>query len=105
MIGAFYNYKLGLDNQLKFRVNNRTGQDYLAETFEINDYYKRDEYIFNFNEEELKFIETYKIEVELKESDFVVGFNTGCSNLYPNKKMTIPQHIYLINKLLEFDKV
>ncbi len=102
---ALYNYELGLNNQLKFRINNRTGQDYLSETFEIKNYYKRDEYVFNFNEEELKFIETYKLEVGLKESDLVVGFNTGCSNLYPNKKMTIPQHIHLINKLLEFGKV
>ena len=29
----------------------------------------------------------------------VVGFNTGCSYLYPNKKMTIDQHVTLIEKL------
>ena len=33
--GAFYNYNLGMDDHLKFRVNQRTGQDYLAETFEL----------------------------------------------------------------------
>jgi len=30
------------------------------------------------------------------------SFNTGCSNLYPNKKMTIEQHVYLINELSKF---
>ncbi len=95
--GAHYNYKLGMDDHFKFRINKRTGQDYLTETFEVD--YKRDEYIFNFTDDELKFIVDYKKEVGISENDFIVGFNTGCSNLYPNKKMTIDQHIYLIDKL------
>src|SRR5690606_17593862 len=100
--GAFYNYNLGMDDHLKFRVNERVGQDYLAETFELE--YNRDEYTFNFTDEELKFIENYKKEIGITDKDFVVGFNTGCSNLYPNKKMTVEQHIYLIRKLLEENK-
>lgn len=100
--GANYNYMLGMDDHLKFKVNQRTGQDYLAETFELE--YKRDEYVFNFTEEELKFIEDYKTSIGISSSDKIVGFNTGCSNLYPNKKMTIEQHIYLIEKLLELKK-
>ncbi len=31
------------------------------------------------------------------------GFNTGCSNFFPNKKMTIEQHIELINILGKYD--
>lgn len=100
--GAHYNYNLGMDDNLKFKLNKRTGQDYLAETFEVD--YKRDDYIFNFTDEELKFIEHYKKEVGITKNDFVIGFNTGCSLLYPNKKMTIDQHIYLIEKLLSLKK-
>ncbi|MEJ5262068.1 MAG: glycosyltransferase family 9 protein [Ignavibacterium sp.] len=100
--GANYNYLLGMDDHLKFKVNQRTGQDYLAETFELE--YKRDEYVFNFTEDELKFIEEYKASVGISSSDKIVGFNTGCSNLYPNKKMTIEQHIYLFENLLELKK-
>ncbi len=96
--GAYYNYNLGMDDHLKFKVNQRTGQDYLAETFELD--YKRDEYIFNFKDEELRFIENYKRESKLRDSDKIIGFNTGCSNLYPNKKMSVGQHIFLINKFL-----
>jgi len=99
---AAYNYKLGMDDHFKFKLNKRTGQDYLAETFELD--YKKDEYIFNFNEEELNFIANYKKEIGITDKDFVVGFNTGCSDLYPNKKMTIEQDIYLIEKLLEKKK-
>ena len=100
--GAYYNYNLGMDDNLKFKVNKRTRQDYLAETFEVD--YKRDDYIFNFTDEELNFINLYKKENGIGKNDFVVGFNTGCSLLYPNKKMTIKQHIYLIEKLLAFNK-
>jgi len=100
--GAYYNYNLGMDDNLKFKVNKRTGQDYLAETFELD--FRNDDYVFNFTEEEKSFIENYKSEVGITEQDFVVGFNTGCSTLYPNKKMTTEQHIYLIQKLLKKKK-
>ncbi len=97
--GAYYNYNLGMDDHLKFKVNKRTGQDYLAETFEIG--YQRDNYVFKFTEEELSFISNYKKSAGIHDNDYVIGFNTGCSELYPNKKMTIEQHVYLIEKLLE----
>lgn len=97
--GAFYNYRLGMDDHLKFKVNKRTGQDYLAETFELD--YNRDEYIFEFTEEEKLFIQSYRKKIGLKQNDKVIGFNTGCSELYPNKKMTIKQHVYLIRQLLK----
>lgn len=96
--GAYYNYNLGMDDHLKFKTNKRTGQNYLAETFELE--YQQDEYIFNFSNEEKLFTSDYKQSVGIKDNDFVIGFNTGCSDLYPNKKMTIEQHIYLVEKLL-----
>ncbi|HSR16595.1 MAG TPA: glycosyltransferase family 9 protein, partial [Ignavibacteriaceae bacterium] len=96
--GAFYNYNLGMDDNLKFRLNKKTGQEYLAESFELP--YQRDEYVFHFNDDEKNFISNYKKEIGINENDFVIGFNTGCSDLYPNKKMSIDQHVYLIEKLL-----
>jgi len=100
--GAYYNYQLGMDDHLKFKVNQRTGQDYLAETFNLE--YELHDYTFNFNDEEKSFIADYKREIGISDSDKVVGFNTGCSNLFPNKKMTIEQHIYLIQKFLDKKK-
>ncbi len=100
--GANYNYKLGIDDNLKFKLNKRTGQDYLAETFELE--YKNEEYVFEFTKDEINFIGEYKEQNGISNNDKVIGFNTGCSNLYPNKKMTIEQHIYLIEKLLDKQK-
>lgn len=99
--GAEYNYRLGMDDHLKFKTNQRLGQDYLAETFDLD--YKRDDYVFNFTESELRFIEEYKKEIGISENDQVIGFNTGCSLLFPNKKMTIEQHVALIEKFLSLD--
>jgi len=96
---AMYNYLMGNDDSLKFRQNQRSGIDIIHETFELD--YQRDEYQFFFTDEEKEFIESYKKEIQYDSSKTYVGFNTGCSTLFPNKKMTIEQHIYLIQKLSE----
>lgn len=101
--GAYYNYNLGLDDKLKFRINQRTGEDYLAETLDLE--YRRDEYIYNFTEEENEFINEYKKSNNILDTDKIVGFNTGCSNLFPNKKMSIEQHIVLIEQLLKYKEL
>ena len=100
--GAEYNYKLGMDDYLKFKINQRTGEDYLAETFNLN--YERNDYVFHFTDNELKFIKDYKNKIDIKDNDEIIGFNTGCSLLYPNKKMTIEQHIALIDKVLSYSR-
>lgn len=97
--GAVYNYRLGMDDHLKFRVNTRTKTDYVAETMEID--YDRSDYVFKFTENELEYIRNFRSLVGIRESDFVVGFNTGCSTLFPNKKMTVDQHIKLIQKFID----
>jgi heptosyltransferase-2 len=95
--GAFYSYVLGNDDQLKFRENKRSGLDILHEAFDLE--YKMDEYSFALNEEEQTFTDNYKKEIKYNPKKIYVGFNTGCSTLFPNKKMTIKQHVHLINEL------
>ncbi|MFH0733676.1 MAG: glycosyltransferase family 9 protein [bacterium] len=100
--GAEYNYLLGMDDNLKFKVNKKTGQEYLADTFDLE--YKRDDYVFNFTAEEIEFVNNYKLQCGILENDEIIGFNTGCSNTFPNKKMTINQHKELITRFLAFDR-
>lgn len=94
---AHENYKLGLDDHLKFRVNQKTVQQIQCEQFKLK--YKRDEYTLVLSPAEKEFCEAYKREMGIESGDLVVGFNTGCSELYPNKRMTIDQHVTLINRL------
>ena len=100
--GAEYNYRLGMDDHLKFKVNQRFGQDYLAETFNLD--YKRDDYIFEFRNDEKEYINNYKKENGISDEDEIIGFNTGCSTLFPNKKMTIEQHVALIERFLSYNR-
>ena len=95
--GAIYSYLLGNNDQLKFRDNKRTGLDIIHEAFELE--YRMDEYLFSFDDEEKSFIDSYKKEVKYDPAKIYVGFNTGCSQLFPNKKMTIKQHAQIINEL------
>lgn len=94
---AMYNYLNGTNDNLKFRENKRSGSDIIHETFGLT--FKRDEYVFNFTDREREFINDYKQQIKFDRKKTYVGFNTGCSNLFPNKKMTVEQHISLINEL------
>jgi ADP-heptose:LPS heptosyltransferase len=97
--GASYNYRLGLDDSLKFRENTRTRQEYVAETFGVE--YSRDEYIFEFTSGERKLIDDYRRNAGISPDDRVVGLNTGCSLLFPNKKLSIEQLVTLIERFLD----
>ncbi len=96
---AIYSYIMGIDDQKKFRENKRSGVDIIHEVFELE--YKRDRYVFNFSNEEKEFMESYKKSISYDSSKVYCGFNTGCSELFPNKKMTIEQHITLITEILK----
>jgi heptosyltransferase-2 len=100
---AEYNFRLGLDDELKFRMNQKTVQQIQCEQFKLQ--HKRDEYTLALSKEELEYCAWYKKQHGLDGGDIVVGFNTGCSELYPNKKMTIDQHVSLIDRLSEMQGI
>jgi heptosyltransferase-2 len=97
---AEYNYRLGLDDNLKFRVNDLPNTRLLTEAMGLR--YERDEYILRLSREEEMFCDQYRRQVVLggrADQPAIVGFNTGCSVLYPNKKMTVDQHVILLRQL------
>jgi heptosyltransferase-2 len=96
------NYILGLNDHLKFRVNQKPVAQLLCEQLRLN--YIRDEYTIVLSPAEQLFCAEYRTDAGLVHNDsgdrdLIVGFNTGCSELYPNKKMTIDQHVILIHRL------
>jgi len=96
---AEYNYQMGLEDQLKFTTNQRSGQDILAETFDLS--FNRDEYVLNLTDTEKDEVKSVRLKYGFKKEDFVIGFNTGCSQKFPNKKLTIEQNIDLINRVVK----
>ena len=101
--GALYNYRVGNDDELKFRKNQRTGLEIIHETFGLD--YAQDEYTFALTEEERRFVVEYKREIGHDPRKTYVGLNTGCSILFPNKKLTVEQHVSLINAMTIDDRL
>jgi ADP-heptose:LPS heptosyltransferase len=91
------NYALGLDDRIKFHVNKKTVQQIQCEEFRLE--YRRDPYVLELTGEEKAFCAEYKKRAGIRDGETIVGFNTGCSELYPNKKLTIDQHVRLIRSL------
>jgi ADP-heptose:LPS heptosyltransferase len=94
---ALENYRLGLNDRLKFKVNTRTVPQLQSGQFGLP--YRRERYRVWLTDEERAWTAGFRREAGIAEADFVVGFNTGCSELYPNKKMTVAQHLELIRRL------
>lgn len=94
---AEYAYRLGLDDGLKFRGNKVTGVRFLAQALRLD--YRGDEYILELSGPEKSLAGEFRRKNRIAESDIAVGFNTGCSDLFPNKKMTVEQHLWLIKSI------
>lgn len=90
-------YELGLNDEKKFKENKRSEQELLSMTMGLE--YNRDEYILNLTPAEKSFIENFRKEAGIKENQLVIGLNTGCSNLYPYKKLPFEKQVLLLGKL------
>ncbi len=95
--GAEYGFRLGVDDHFKFRVNKRTGNDILAEAWEID--YRRDEYVLQLTGAELAEGERWRKELGLDEAPLVIGFNTGCSELFALKKLELETQAEAIRQI------
>lgn len=92
-----YAYRLGIDDDLKFRKNQVTGIQFLAWAMKLD--YQGEDYVLELTPEEKAWAASYRQSNGIEKNDIVIGFNTGCSELFPNKKMTIEQHLKLINRI------
>jgi heptosyltransferase-2 len=95
--GAEYGFRLGVDDHFKFRLNQRSGNDILAEAWEVD--YRRDEYVLQLSAAEQKECERWKKELGLEEAPLVIGFNTGCAELFPLKKLEIETQARAIRQI------
>lgn len=94
---AEYAYRLGLDDHLKFKENRTTGVRFLAQALKLD--YRGEEYVLVLTEEEKALAREFRRRNRIADKDLAIGFNTGCSDLFPNKKMTIEQHVRLIKDI------
>jgi len=90
---AEYLYRLGLDDDLKFRRNSKPGAQLIAEALGLE--WRRDPYVLRLAEHERAEVYQMRHRLGIAET-VVVGFNTGSSAQFPHKSLTIEQHISLL---------
>lgn len=93
---AEYAYRLGIDDELKFKKNKVTGIKFLARAMKLD--HRNEDYFLQLTDEEKQAAREFRHKNGIKEADLVIGFNTGCSDLFPNKKMTVEQHVSLMKQ-------
>lgn len=89
---AEYQYSLGLDDHAKFHVNKKTENQQTTESMGLK--WESDEYVLELTEAETAEVAARRSKM-LKGygTKGVIGFNTGCSVLYPYKKFTVERSI------------
>ncbi|MHB8765165.1 MAG: glycosyltransferase family 9 protein [Deferrisomatales bacterium] len=96
---ADYQYWTGLDDDLKFFGNRKSEQQMLAETMGLP--FARDPYVLELSPEEQAFVEVRRRAWGLDQAAVVVGLNTGCSELFPYKKLPVEHQVRLVDALAE----
>lgn len=83
---AVYQYDVGLDDELKFRINEKPETQQTTESMNLK--WERDPYVLELTPAEKTEVARRRQGVQ-QDSRGVIGFNTGCSVLYPYKKFTV----------------
>jgi len=91
---ATYQYSLGLDDHLKFKVNQKPETQQITESMAMP--WERSEYILNLTDAERAEVAKRRAQVLRPGTKGIIGYNTGCSLLFPYKKFTVERGIDVI---------
>jgi len=82
-----YAVKLGIDDELKFRLNQKTYQQISYEQTELP--YAYDEYMLSCRREDERYAEAHLASLGIKPADYgrVIGINTGSGERFAGKKL------------------
>lgn len=90
-------WQLGLDDERKFFINQKPETQLMVEALELGSY-QRDEYWLPLNyQEELQAGE--RRVAWLQGKSYIIGVNTGCSNVIAHKKLTVSYQRKMIQEL------
>jgi heptosyltransferase II len=90
---ADYQFEVGLNDQLKFFENQKPETQQITESMGLP--WQRDPYVLELSPEEKKEVAQRRASL-LQGQKGIIGYNTGCSILYPYKKFTVEKSIELI---------
>lgn len=90
---AHYQYQVGLDDELKFFINQKPETQQITETMGLS--WERDPYVLTLTPPEQATVAARRQQV-LQSAKGIIGYNTGCSLLFPYKKLTVERSIEVI---------
>ncbi|MDI6783274.1 MAG: glycosyltransferase family 9 protein [bacterium] len=88
-----YAFELGVNDELKFRINQKTYPEIIFEMVGLP--YNREEYVFTLPESSQKTAKALAKQWKIKSTDLVIGLNTGSGAVFATKKWTIPGFLNL----------
>lgn len=91
-------WSLGLDNNKKFFINQRSEISLTAQALNLSTW-KNDDYDLPLSEAEEQLSKFRKKQFQKYTQQPVIGINTGCSSVISYKKMSIELHVQLIQQL------
>jgi heptosyltransferase-2 len=93
---AHYQYDVGLDDHLKFKVNQKAETQQITESMAMP--WTRSEYILDLTESEKTEVKRRRSQILQPGTKGIIGYNTGCSLLFPYKKFTVERAIEVIGE-------
>ncbi len=97
-----YAYRLGLDDDLKFRQNKKTYQEIIYEACELE--YQKDRYVFQLVGEDRQKAQAFLQKEHLKKDRPWIGINTGAGSKFETKRWPRNRFLELVNLLTENQK-
>jgi len=91
---AQYQYAVGLDDELKFFINQKPETQQITETMGLA--WERDPYVMELTSFEKEEVARRRQEILSLGVQGIIGYNTGCSLLFPYKKFTEARAIEVI---------
>ncbi len=92
-----YAFILGLDDDLKFRKNQKTYPELIFEIAGME--YQRDEYLFSLAPEDRAFAEAFAAKHRLDRKNPIIGLNTGAGGIFANKAWTPAGYARVVKEL------
>lgn len=98
-----YAYRMGIDDQFKFRRNNKTYQQISFEQVGLD--YNREEYIFNLDKEDIDFAQNKLLQQGLRPDMVKVGIATGRGSSFCGKSLAEDYYLKIIDLLNLHDNI
>ncbi len=92
-----YAFRLGIDDNLKFKENKRSYQEIVFEAIGLK--YNKDEYVLSVSSASSEYAKNLFNKIGIKGSDKIIGISPGAGSMFANKAWITDGYVKLIEKI------